>query len=76
MDRITVTVTRLAHGDGMALPAYKTDGAAGMDIAAAVPEDTPLAIAPGERVAVPTGFQIALPEGYRGPGAPALGPRP
>jgi dUTP pyrophosphatase len=73
MDRITISITRLAHGEGVPLPSYKTEGAAGMDIAAAVPEDAPLTIAPGARVAVPTGFQIALPAGHEGQVRPRSG---
>jgi len=73
MDRIRVSITRLAHGESVPLPAYKTEGAAGMDIAAAVPEDAPLTIRPGARAAVPTGFQIALPEGYEGQVRPRSG---
>lgn len=44
------------------LPAYATDGAAGMDVEAAVQEK--LAIAPGEIVLIPTGLRVALPQGY------------
>lgn len=44
------------------LPAYETDGAAGMDVEAGVRDC--LVILPGERVLVPTGFSVALPEGY------------
>lgn len=53
---------RLAHGDGLPLPGYATDGAAGMDLLAAV--DGPLLVSPGERVLVPTGIAIALPSGF------------
>lgn len=53
---------RLAHGNGLPLPAYATDGAAGMDLLAAV--DAPLRLAPGERALVPTGIAIALPSGF------------
>ena len=44
------------------MPLYKTEGAAGMDIYAAVAE--PVTILPGERVMIPTGFALAVPEGY------------
>jgi len=44
------------------LPAYATEGSAGMDLCAAVPE--PLEIHPGDIVLVPTGIAIALPPGY------------
>lgn len=57
---ITIAILRLPHGDGLALPAYATPGAAGMDIVAA--ED--ITLAPGGRHAVATGFAIAIPDGY------------
>jgi dUTP pyrophosphatase len=73
VDRVTVSVFRLAHGEGLPLPHYRTDGSAGMDLSAAVPEDAPLTIPPGGRAAVPTGFQIALPSGYEGQVRPRSG---
>ena len=60
----TVRVERLPHAEGLALPAYETTGSAGMDLRAAVPDDQPLTLAPGQRVLVPTGLKIALPLGY------------
>jgi len=57
-----VKVTRLPHGEGLALPAYATPGAAGMDVLAAV--EAELVLAPGARAAVPTGLQIAVPPGH------------
>jgi dUTP pyrophosphatase len=59
---VEILVTRLPHGEGLPLPAYATEGAAGMDLLAAV--TAPLTIAPGGRVLVPTGLCIALPPGY------------
>ena len=59
-----ISVARLDHGHGLALPAYQTAQAAGLDLAAAVADDTPVSIAPGERALVPTGFAIQLPEGF------------
>jgi dUTP pyrophosphatase len=44
------------------LPTYATDGAAGMDLRAAIDED--LLLAPGARLAVPTGIAMALPHGF------------
>jgi dUTP pyrophosphatase len=55
-----VRIRRLPHGEGLALPAYATSGAAGMDVLAA--EDVTLA--PGARHAVATGFAVAIPAGY------------
>ncbi len=57
---IAIELQRLAHGEGLPLPAYATDGAAGLDVVAA--ED--LTLAPGGRHAVATGFAIAIPDGY------------
>ena len=57
---IRIAIRRLPHGDGLPLPAYATDGAAGMDVVAA--ED--LDVAPGARHAVATGFAIAIPPGH------------
>jgi len=59
---VEILVTRLPHGEGLPLPSYATEGAAGMDLLAAVTE--PLTIQPGGRVLVPTGLRIALPHGY------------
>jgi dUTP pyrophosphatase len=54
----------LPHGEGLALPAYQTAHAAGLDLQAAVPEDAPMMLAPGKHALVPTGLTIALPSGY------------
>ena len=59
-DAIKVEVKRLAHGQGLALPAYATSGSAGMDVVSA--ED--VTIAPGARHAVATGLSVAIPQGY------------
>lgn len=55
---------RLAHGEGLALPAYETAGAAGMDLRAAVPADRPVTLKAGARMLVPTGFVFEVPAGY------------
>ncbi len=59
-DPIPLRVKRLAHGEGLPLPAYATAGAAGMDVVAA--ED--VVIAPGARHAVGTGLALAIPHGF------------
>lgn len=59
-----VQLERLPHGEGLPLPAYETDGSAGMDLRAAVADDQPLVLEPGGRVLVPTGFCIALQSGF------------
>jgi len=63
MKPIDVQITRLPHGEGLPLPAYQSEHAAGMDLIAAMPADAPLTLAPGTRALVPTGIAIALPEG-------------
>ncbi len=59
---VPVRVRRLPHNQDLPLPGYATDGAAGMDLVAAVSE--PVVVAPGQRVLIPTGLAIALPAGY------------
>ena len=52
----------LPHFGDLPLPAYATDGAAGMDVVAAVQDD--LVLAPSARFAVPTGLAMAVPAGH------------
>ncbi|MFT8813882.1 dUTP diphosphatase [Acetobacter fabarum] len=59
---VGIKVRRLSHGLDLPLPAYATQGAAGMDLLAAL--DAPLLLEPGQRGLVPTGLSIALPAGY------------
>ncbi|MEY4159840.1 MAG: hypothetical protein RLZZ136_461 [Pseudomonadota bacterium] len=59
-DPVPVLVKRLPHSEGLALPAYATAGAAGMDVLAA--EDVTLD--PGARHAVATGLAMAIPHGF------------
>jgi len=70
---VEVAVTRLPHGESLPLPAYETAHAAGMDLRAAVPEDEPLTLHPGDRHAVPTGLAMAIPPGYEGQVRPRSG---
>ena len=60
MPPITIRLRRLSHGTGLPLPAYATEGAAGMDVVAA----EALTLAPSARHAVATGFAMAIPPGY------------
>lgn len=60
MTDIILQFRRLPNGDGLPLPAYATEGAAGMDVVAA----ETLTLAPGTREAVATGFAIAIPAGH------------
>jgi dUTP pyrophosphatase len=60
---VDIRVMRLPHGRDLPLPSYQSALAAGLDLIAAVPADTPLTLAPGARALVPTGIAIALPAG-------------
>ena len=62
MPPVPIRLRRLAHNADLPLPSYATQGAAGMDLVAAVGE--PIVIAPGQRALIPTGLAIALPPGY------------
>ena len=57
---IKVEVKRLENGADLPLPAYATDGAAGMDVVSA----ETVTLKPGQRYAVPTGLAVAIPHGY------------
>jgi dUTP pyrophosphatase len=70
---IKIAVRQLPHGEGLALPAYQTAHAAGLDLLAAVSADAPLVLAPGKHAMVPTGLTIALPEGYEAQVRPRSG---
>lgn len=61
---VPVALCPLPHFEGLTLPTYETDGAAGMDVRAAIPEDVPFILEPGERTMVPTGLTMAIPQGY------------
>lgn len=59
MDNVKVKIISSSHHP---LPAYGTPSAAGMDVRASI--DSPIVIAPMQRVLVPTGLRIELPAGY------------
>ena len=61
---VTVRVRRLPHGEGLPLPRYETDGAAGLDLVAANPEHSPIVIGSLLRALVPTGIVLQLPSSY------------
>jgi len=61
---LRLALRRLDHGQGLPLPAYESASAAGMDLAAAVPDNEPETLAPGKRALIPTGFSMELPQGH------------
>jgi dUTP pyrophosphatase len=70
---VKVDIRQLPHGEGLALPAYQSADAAGLDLLAAVPEETPLVLLPGRHALVPTALTIALPSGYEAQVRPRSG---
>lgn len=71
MFNVTVAITTLPHAEGMNLPSYATEHAAGMDLCAAISND--IILQPGQRTLIPTGLSIALPEGYEAQVRPRSG---
>ena len=73
MSKARLHVMRLPHGADLPLPSYQSEGAAGLDLLAAVAADAPLIIGPGHRALVPTGLAVALPAGTEGQVRPRSG---
>ncbi len=73
MSTLSVPFQRLPHARGLPAPAYASEGAAGLDLAAAVPEDHPVQLAPGGWAAIPTGLVFAIPPGFEGQVRPRSG---
>lgn len=57
-----MTQVRIINSSRHPMPSYATEHSAGMDVRANL--DTPITLAPLQRVLVPTGLRIALPPGY------------
>lgn len=73
MTAVPVRLSWLPHGVGLPLPALATRLAAGADLRAALPENAPLTLVPGERALVPCGFAMALPAGFEAQVRPRSG---
>jgi dUTP pyrophosphatase len=73
MSTAQVLVRRLPHSEGLALPAYQSAGAAGVDLMAAIPAHVTLVIEPGARELIPTGLCLELPQGYEAQVRPRSG---
>ena len=59
---VSVPIKRMSGCEDIALPAYESIGAAGMDVRAAV--KSTIRIEPGGRALIPCGFAVAVPSGY------------
>jgi dUTP pyrophosphatase len=64
MEQPLLEIEILPGNEDLGLPAYATEGSAGMDLKAALTEE--LALGPGERGVVPTGLRMAIPMGFEG----------
>jgi dUTP pyrophosphatase len=64
-------IIRLEHAHDLPLPLYASEGAAGLDLRAAISDD--LIIQPMQRILVPTGLMIEIPVGYEGQVRPRSG---
>ena len=63
MAEVQIQIKRLRPSkDPLSLPAYMTEGSAGMDLAADLAKD--MVLAPLERALIPTGIAVALPAGF------------
>jgi dUTP pyrophosphatase len=70
---LAVAVRQLPHGEGLPLPSYQSDGAAGADLFAAIAADAKIVIEPGARLLVPTGVAVQLPQGFEAQVRPRSG---
>ncbi len=68
-----LSIVRLPHAQGLPLPSYETQGAAGMDLRAAVADDRPMILLPGKRALAPTGLVMEIPAGFEGQIRPRSG---
>lgn len=71
LQQSTLKIYRLPHGQGLDLPAYQTDGSAGMDLAAAINDD--IILQPRQRTIIPCGLIIAIERGFEGQVRPRSG---
>ncbi|MBN7786001.1 dUTP diphosphatase [Ponticoccus gilvus] len=62
---VAITFQWLEEADrSLGLPAYATEGAAGADLRANLPDRGTVVLTPGGRALVPTGLRLAIPESY------------
>jgi len=71
--RVVIPVQREPDAEDLPLPSYATQGAAGMDLYAALPANAPQTLQPGERALISTGLRVALPPGYEAQVRPRSG---
>jgi dUTP pyrophosphatase len=70
---IRVKIKRFSHAEGLQLPDYHSEDAAGLDLVAALAAGVEIVLQPGERALIPTGFALELPRGYEAQVRPRSG---
>ena len=70
-NHIVVHITQLKNSEGLPIPHYQTEHAAGVDVYAAV--DNEVVLGAGTWKLIPTGMSVAIPEGYEGQVRPRSG---
>lgn len=70
---LAVAMLRLPHGRDLPAPRYETREAAGMDLLAAIPENSPIEMEKFGRALVPTGISLQIPEGFEAQVRPRSG---
>ena len=70
-EKVQIKFRRLRGNGDLPLPRYETEGAAGMDLRAAV--EIPVTLNPGEIKLIPTGLSVSIPPGYEAQVRPRSG---
>ena len=70
---LSIPVLKLAHAADLPLPSYQSEGAAGLDLMAALLPGETLVLQPLMRALVPTGLVFQIPQGYEGQVRPRSG---
>lgn len=73
MNSVKVPTLVLPHAHDIGIPRRHSSQAAGVDLHAAIPQEAPIVLAPGQRCLVPTGVCISLPIGFEGQVRPRSG---
>ena len=71
MKTVKLLIKRSPGTDDLELPAYKSEGAAGLDLCADVKDE--VSLAPGEIRLIPTGISVMIPHGFEGQVRPRSG---
>jgi len=68
-----VLFRQLPHAQGLPMPRFQSEDAAGMDLIAAISPDQPTILEPGGRALIPTGLVLEIPGGFEAQVRPRSG---